>query len=354
MRALVVSLAVSAAACAPEAADDTRQEATDPNFRVAFMADPHVIGDDYDCCEGSPLDTQTIYRTRRRFAAVKDAVNEVVPAAEFGLVLGDVMHDAYGPGMVDMDVYRDPAVGSAAYHAKQILDDFVMPVNLLWGNHDYKVPEVPKDFSHKLFREVFETEPYYAVDHGGWKFLFLNTQLGKTWDPMDAFFGTSSGSLGREQMAWMAEQLDEGKPTVLLMHHHPLAKTLAEAEDPDGPYADLFAVVEAYRDTIAGAFFGHLHIWSDVGSFFDIPAFVVGSIRYDADNYWMIDFERDGDGWEIADFDKAGFGSSYSYGADYSDKGVFVDYATPVDEDPAGPWSEEWDNAQAWWPPEDE
>lgn len=353
----LLALTAFLAACTPAASDVVTDDSgdsgsvDDSTFRVALLADPHVIGDDYGCCESPGLDTESIYKSRRRFRKVGELLGEVEPAPAFGVLAGDVFHQAYKHDAVAD--YLDPEKGSAPYRAKEILDTYPFPVHLGWGNHDYDVPEVERSFSHQVFEAVFDTPPYQAIEFGGWRFLLLNTQLGRTWDPMSEFLGTSKGSLGREQLAWMADQLSDGTPTVLVLHHHPLAETLARDEDPDGPWKDVYAVVEAHRDVIAGMFFGHLHRWVDVQEFFGVPAIVLGSIRYDADNFWIAEFDRDGTDWQVVDRDKASWGSPAAFGATYEDGGVQVDFEAPPEDDPAGPW-DGWETPPDPWPPEDE
>lgn len=58
--------------------------------------------------------------------------------------------------------------------AKQLTDGFVMPVHAGFGNHDYDVPRVSREFSHELFRRKFGLKPYYSFDHKGFKFVHLN------------------------------------------------------------------------------------------------------------------------------------------------------------------------------------
>lgn len=339
-----------AAACSPEDVDldGDGVDDGDTTFRIALLADPHVIGDGYTCCESPGLDTESIYKSRRRFETTRGLVNDLDPAPAAALLAGDLMHDNYRFDAIED--YTDPDLGSSAFHARRILDGFTVPVHVAWGNHDYGDD---RSFSHRLFREVFDTEPYYAVEIGGWKFVMLDTQFGTATDPMDGFVRRVDGTLGAEQLAWLADELAEGMPTILVGHHHPLAGTLQADEDPGGPWPDVYTVVETYADVVRGVFFGHLHRWVDVGDFMGVPAWVIGGIRYDADNFWVAELEQGGEDWSIVDYDKAVWGSVNGLTAVYDDEEVVLDPSREADYDPAGPW-DGWTTPPDPWPPEDD
>ena len=206
------------------------------------------------------------------------------------------------------------------------------------GNHDYDVPEVPRAFSEDLFKRMFDIEPYYAVEYAGFQFLMTNSQKGPTWDddPMNQFLNTGQGSFGREQLAWIAEKLDSGKPT-FLMFHHPLY-VVEENEDPEGPYAGMPALIDAYKDTLEAIYVGHSHTW--LGGYDDelgLMNVVLGSTRYDADNWWLHSFDAQTGDWEILDEDKANWLSGYAYPTTY-DPDVIVDTRAEPEGDAADPW----------------
>lgn len=332
--------------CTPDgdadAVDDSAVVDTDlaeaGTFRVALLADPHVIGDDYTGKEGSPLDTESIYKTQQRLRTVMGLLGEVDPAPAFGLIAGDVFHAGYrnNPSLADL---LDPDKGFAPMRARQILDTSPIPLDLTWGNHDYPGPGEGRDLAHAVFQQLFDTPPYHSRVYGGWRFVYLNTQLGPSWDPepLDGFISSGGGSLGREQLAWLAAELEQGQPTILVMHHHPLAETLLTNEDPEGPWRDVYAVVESYADVVKGAFFGHFHRWMDVEGFLGVPAWIMGGVRYDADNFWIAELDRDGTDWTILDYDKASWGTVNGYSASYAGGSVWVDQGAPAEDDPAFP-----------------
>ncbi len=341
------AVGVLMAACgAPVGSDDAGEtDDTEPQpWRAVFFADPHIIGDDYQCCESPGLDTDSIYKTRRRMMSVRDQVNALDPAPAHAFMAGDVFHQAYKWD----DVAAYATNGSAPQRAHEIMSGFDMPVHYTWGNHDYEVPEFSREFAHEVQASIFGQAPYQAVEHEGWRFLLGNTQLGRSWgDPMDAFYDTGKGSFGREQLAWMAEQLDAGDPSVMVFHH-PLLQ-VPYNEDPEGPWPDIYAIIEAYRDVIKGIYVGHMHTWLDFSAVLDLPYIVLGSVRYDADNWWLYEFRPDGT-FEILDFEKAQWGGRFAYTTDYREGNVIIDLLGVPEDDPAGPW-EGW-NPDPWPPAE--
>ena len=84
----------------------------------------------------------------------------------------------------------------------------------------------------------------------------------------------------------------EGKPTIVLTHHHQL--TSIASDENDGPNPDLNTVMGRHANTrmhIAG----HLHRWYELQPTETMPVrhLILGSTRYDDDNFWVADFEGD-------------------------------------------------------------
>lgn len=296
------------AACA--SGTDTTSMVTEPlpqqSFRAVIMSDPHVIDDDYKCCEGNELDTTSIYETRTRLAATAAITAAISPRPEIGFVTGDVFHQAYRSN--DVSWYLDPTNASAPFLAKEALDAFAFPVHAAWGNHDYELDVMSREGTHQIFKELFGVDPYYKVDHNGVRFLMANSQAGPTWDANDKAFDTFFGSFGVDQLNWLAEQLDEGLPSVLMFHHPPYV--MQRNESPDARVADMFELVEAYEDQLIAVFVGHSHRWIELPGF-DVPTHVVAATRYDADNFWVASFDAATRSMEILDYDKAEWGTVY-------------------------------------------
>ncbi|MCC6213943.1 MAG: metallophosphoesterase [Polyangiaceae bacterium] len=308
--ALLTAAALSGAlACTEDARDEAAPRdagvdaAAAAPFRVLVLTDTHIIGPQYTCCqENSPADNASIMRTVERLQAVRDTVASMNPPPVMGFLLGDVVHDAYHSG--DIEFYRSTSTAFSV--ARDLLRSFSIPIHVLFGNHDYArdcaATTDYRDFSHQLFQEFFEQPPYQAIDHGGFKFLLTNGQLGPTWQPGHPDCGDSVGSYGREQLGWVDSQLLEGKPTFVMSHYMRLVTK--GNEDPSGPFPDLPTLLDSH-DNVQAFLVGHTHRWLDQTAFnFGKPHWVVGATRYDADNFWVIELDPRTGSWTILDRDK--------------------------------------------------
>ena len=76
------------------------------------------------------------------------------------------------------------------------------------------------------------------------------------------------------------------------------------ADENSGPDPDLSAVL-ARHDNVAVHMAGHLHRWYDLvpSRLTPVRHIILGATRYDADNFWMVEFASDGS-FEILDYDK--------------------------------------------------
>jgi hypothetical protein len=286
-------------------------------FRAVLITDTHVIGAQYTCCvENSAADNTSIAKTVDRLKATRDAVNAIRPAPAMVFVMGDVVHAAHVSR--DPQFYRD---NDNAYSiARDIFKTFAMPVYLVMGNHDYEVDcgsssTYDRAFSEARFQELLGTPPYQAVDHGGWKFMLVNSQRGPTFDVADPRCATESASVGAEQMAWAEAQLAEGKPTVVMSHY----MRLLYGDVEDGPQKSFPKLLDAHTN-VKGFFAGHSHRWLDMTRFNNgVPHRVLGGTRYDADNFWLIELDASG-GLRILDEAKGISGTScastWSYDGD--------------------------------------
>ncbi len=278
---------------------------TDPQasskFRVVFLADTHIIGPNYECCESNTLDTESIFLTRDRLLQARDAINLIRPRPDFAIVLGDVLHDAYfKDAPLDPDFYRNQETAFSV--AADIFNGFAMPVYPILGNHDYKVPAIPQEFTDQLFRKFFGTEPYYSIDHKGWKFILANSEYGPTWDPESELYDRGVASYGSEQLAWIERELQQGLPTTLLFHYTLLPGVTSYDENPGG---GLPGLISNYADTIKFTLCGHTHRWINFFNLFTVPHIIIGATRYDPDNFWLIEFDSQQGTYEILDYDKA-------------------------------------------------
>jgi 3',5'-cyclic AMP phosphodiesterase CpdA len=225
-------------------------------------------------------------------------------------VLGDVMHDAYPYGD---DVFAYLEGPSAFSVSRDLFAGFEAPVYRLWGNHDYAVRcgtgGISREVSADLFVRFHDEPERQAVDVGDFRFLLLNGQLGPTWDAADPRCDTDKGSFGAEQLRWAADQLADaetaGRRSFVLSHY--MKAVTARAEDPDGRWPDLRAVLAAHPPELT--FAGHTHRWLDLRADAEFPHMVVAATRYDADNFWVLELTDAGEdtapSWRIEDEGKA-------------------------------------------------
>jgi hypothetical protein len=286
-------------------ADASPPDAAAATFRAVFITDTHIIGPQYACCtESNWVDDDSIEKTVARLEAVRDEVNAITPAPAMVFVLGDVVHNA--DFSTDPLWYREHV--NAYTIAQQIFRGFHMPVYMAMGNHDYggncgSAAGVTRAFSEARFKEFFGQDPYSAVDYGGWKFILANSEAGDTFDPQSPKCDSDFGSVGATQMKWVEQQLKQGKPTVVMSHY---MRILYEAQEEQGsPYASFPALLDAYQGNIKAFLAGHTHRWLNMtmenkGVFH----WVLGGTRYDANNFWDIEFHADGT-FQVLDEGKA-------------------------------------------------
>ena len=277
---------ISVAACngsGTDSATDGDTEETPRYFRFAVLADTHIIDDFYEGPEGSEIDTQTIFLTRQRLASVRDYINLLDPAMEAVFIAGDYVHnypsdqwDFYTENTTRFDI------------AKQITDEFAMPVYPGMGNHDYDIPDISIDFTNRLFKEKYGLDPYYYVDIHGWRFIHINNFLGETMNPLSENYNRDMGSFGRQQLEWLDDVLAEGKPSFIFLHY-PLPLIIREE------FADISIqqLLLKYQETVQMIVAGHLHMWIDFGYDYGPLHWVMGSTRYDTNAYLLIEADTE-------------------------------------------------------------
>lgn len=280
------------------------------SFRVVFLSDTHVIGPEYPCCrENSPADNASIVKTVERLGAVRDAVNALEPRPAMVFVLGDVLHAAHASR--DPEWYRQTVNAYAI--ARDLFASFAMPVHLVMGNHDYELGcadpgSFDRAFSEARFQELLGQPPYQAIDHGGWKFLLVNSQRGRTFERGDPACDTTYASVGDEQMAWAEAQLAEGRPTIVMSHY----MRILYADVERGGHPSFPALLDASKN-VRAFFAGHTHRWLDLTAFNGgVTHWVLGATRYDASNFWVVELGEAGGALRIIDEAKAVLGNSCS------------------------------------------
>ena len=170
--------------------------------------------------------------------------------ADFVFVNGDVINCGTTTYVNTLQQYLDDKLNNASYNTKNI------PVFLINGNHEYfNTSSQPKGFDYESIENTFNgqldyledtfgddmkitrgktDELWYAVDYKGVKLIFLSTPQVSS-DRLDG----SSGTLSKEQLTFLDEQLYEGEKsgkTSYVITHVPLQNTISV--DSNGKYED--------------------------------------------------------------------------------------------------------------------
>lgn len=271
-------------------------------FRFAVISDTHVIDDFYKGPENSPLDTETIFQTNKRLTSVREYLNNQNPPLERVFVCGDFFHDYPS---TEYDFYQQNR--TRIDNAKELIDGFKMPVHVALGNHDYNVPKVSREVSHRLFKEKLKIEPYYSVTHRGYKFVILNNFLGETWNPESKDYNKAIGSFGETQLKWFEAQILEGLPVFVFLHF-PLYN-IKEFEFGEFGLGNL---LKKYKDRIQVVFSGHWHRWFDFAKTFGPQHYTVASTRYDEDAYMLVEVDTKKKTYRIINHDSINWSTRYS------------------------------------------
>jgi 3',5'-cyclic-AMP phosphodiesterase len=248
-------------------------------FYFAVIADTHIIDEFYKGPESNPLDTESIFKTTERLVSARSLINSLHPPMERVFLVGDYFHNYPS---ADWDFYFKNKTRVDRCH--ELTGEFKMPVHACFGNHDYDVPRVSREFSHRLFKEKFGLDPYYSLDYKGWKFIHLNNFIGDTWKPGSATYNKEWGSLGEQQLNWFEAELDQRKPTFVFIHF-PLYRDV-ETEVADYGIGPL---LKKHRDTIQRVVSGHWHKWYDFARTYGPPHYVIGATRYDENAYMLVE-----------------------------------------------------------------
>lgn len=226
-----------------------------------------------------------------------------------GQTIGTMPWDIAGAFVAGDIVFNLPYDTIEEYHAdpndrfdvaQAIFDDFPVPVYPAIGNHDQEIGRLPRQMTEQLFQEHFGAAPYYAVDLGVWKFIILNNFHGPTQDPEDPAYDLQTGSLGAEQLAWLEQQLADGRPAILMLHFPPMI------------VSDLPDFVAAHRDTVRLVLAGHSHAWLNLSNHYGVPSMILGSSQFDGDSFLVLELDNTLRTWRILDWDRLHWGTSYA------------------------------------------
>lgn len=170
---------------------------------------------------------------------------------------------------------------------KSIIQEVKIPYYLVLGNHDYKI-DGDKDSDAPFTFEEIDTmeklwkkfagleEPFYSVNHKGWKLILLNSMRGRY---LERFFDD-------DQINFLKDELAEGKPTLIFFHHPIKSDNVPDIKKPKDLITaqsepELFKILEENKTLIKGIFEGHVHQWLKDKLFGTIPVYMTDSF---ADN----------------------------------------------------------------------
>ena len=220
----------------------------------AVISDPHMQGDMNDSR------SQKLVATLEHLAGLN-------PIPEFVSITGDVIDGIQEP--------PDLSEGSRIVTLKNIIDNSPFPIDLITGNHDYDSNDSlltdDRNKRDELFKDQFGINPYYSVKRSGVKFIYVNGMYGDLWDKSMG----QGGSVGEEQLNWLSNELSEGLPSAVFLHHPP--HLLME---PEGQitFSD---VILANTENVLIIFAGHFHFYNK-SEMHGIPVYLTDDLKHEA------------------------------------------------------------------------
>lgn len=204
--------------------------AVDPH-RIALFSDTHVAAD--------PKRVTNMVNTADNMRQAALEMAKLAPRPQIGIVSGDLALLKGEPG--DYGTFLE-LLGP--------LRKAGLPVQLLLGNHDHRanfwaaVPPGDKAERPVESRHVAVVELERAN-------LFLLDSLDKT--------NVTPGTLGEEQLAWLAKALDArpDKPAIVIGHHNVDMKAMPAGLIESTAFVDLIRE----RKQVKAYVFGHTHVW---------------------------------------------------------------------------------------------
>ena len=140
-RPAVLALTLALFACSEK--PSSAPEST--TFRIALLADTHIIDDYYVGPENGPLDTESILHSVERLQRTQKLVNRITPAVEQVFVAGDIIHDY---GSTERSFYDSHRTVFDIAH--ELFSGFAAPVHIGFGNHDYDPKIIPRTMTEEV------------------------------------------------------------------------------------------------------------------------------------------------------------------------------------------------------------
>jgi 3',5'-cyclic-AMP phosphodiesterase len=186
---------------------------------VAQLTDTHLFADG----------TKTMFdcRTNQTFAAVIQQLAQVQPRPDLLLLTGDISQD-------------DTA---ASYeYARSLIGPLQIPTYWLRGNHDQNDAAIGQLNGDRICADK-------SFDQGGWRFILLDSIV----------LNQPGGRLAELQLEYLEHQLQDEKPTLVAVHHHPIDCGVEYMDDIRLSNADdLFGVLDRYAQ-VKLVICGHIH-----------------------------------------------------------------------------------------------
>jgi Icc protein len=205
----------------------------DPNH-LALFSDIHL-----------PADSKLIHKTKismwENFCKVRDEVLALESPPVALLINGDCAY-----------LHGKPADYVTVLNGLKPIRQAGLPVHLGLGNHDSRADLLAALGADDRRVEALADKraAMLSLPHADW---YILDTLEKT--------DTTPGTLGAEQLAWLAKSLDAraDRPAVIMMHHQPDSRPLDKRSGlTDTP--EFLEMVQP-RKQVKAVLFGHTHVW---------------------------------------------------------------------------------------------
>ncbi|MBE9031203.1 3',5'-cyclic-AMP phosphodiesterase [filamentous cyanobacterium LEGE 11480] len=186
---------------------------------LAQLTDTHLFADSQKTMFGC--------LTNQTFAAVMQEIRQLAPSPDLLLLTGDISQDE---------------TAASYQYARSLIVPLGIPTYWLPGNHDQN----PATITQLNGDCILGTKSFVQ---SGWRFILLDS----------AIVGQPAGCLAVSQLSWLATELQDARPTLVAIHHHPIACGLTDMDQIGLTNAhDLFAVLDRYNQ-VKLVICGHIH-----------------------------------------------------------------------------------------------
>ena len=258
-----------------------RAREAESDFAFLVLSDTHISSD--------------TVKTERLRRFVQRVNRGAFPGVELLFITGDVVSNVYGlrytPENPDTSDNRVQRVIS-------VLSELQIPYYLAMGNHDHKIASFrdsdwpwPQDElvrMQRLWKRMTGFDPYYAVEHKGWKFIVLNSMGGRH---LERHFDD-------EQMDWLERELAERRPSVLFFHH-PIRTDSFRIWSKPGQWTNperdprFYEILKKHRQHVKAIFVGHGHFYMHDVLFESIPVYETDSFGEGSDtSFYLVSIDR--------------------------------------------------------------